>query len=278
MKRIPILLLPVMLMAPPAPAFACKCAEPTAESSRKAIDDSALIVKGMVERVFITRKGADINKAAVTESGAEVDIEDVYKGDYEGATVKFSYDSQTDCAVPLNPGSEGEFIIRKDGGSYKLAGQCEKLTAGDWEMLRAGRMKPKAEEPAAEAGCKEGMYDFAAGAYEVLGHTPEGDDKGHLYSGAVQIAAQGCKLTVKRCDTRGVSETAELRKTRITADDLVAWQMDTGGRHYMFEAEGTNGNYALFHGQYSEGDSDISSGREFWYPRQEEAKPACEFK
>ena len=122
-----------------------------------------------------------------------------------------------------------------------------------------------AEKPAIEADCPgRNLGPFLAGDYKLLGHQPAGAGKGDLFAGQAEIAADGCRLIVRRCDSAGRKSSGELVKSEITADRLTVWLYKDGDRQYMFESESTNGNYAVLHGSFTAG-TDDRAGHEFWY-------------
>jgi hypothetical protein len=265
MKKSAFALLPVLLLALSAPAFACKCAEVTPESSRAAIDGAALIVKGLVERVYESRKGADVNRPAVIESGAVIDVEQVYKGQNPGDSFKLGYDSQTDCGVKLDPGREGEFIVQKEGDAYRLAGQCARLTDADWAALRkqgAATEQEAQNAPVAGDDCDDIVGRRAlAGIYTIIGHGTAGPAPENLYSGQALVELKGCKLMVTRCVAGGGQVSGELEKTPSLT-------MRSGARHYSF-TPGIDTLSATY------GDGGEETGREFWYRSVKGVAPVC---
>ena len=121
-----------------------------------------------------------------------------------------------------------------------------------------------ATAPAVAAACDPATEDiagFLAGSYGMIGRLP---DHGEAYVGAVTITADGCRLTLLRCQGgRRIEVTAEI--AAATADQIPVLRFRYGEVNGHYLIDGDLNNYAVLTGVWVAGDSPAVPGREVLY-------------
>ena len=125
-----------------------------------------------------------------------------------------------------------------------------------------------AAAPAAAAACdpaNEDLAGFLAGSYAMIGRLP---DHGETYAGAVTIAADGCRLTLLRCQAeRRIEVTAEIATATADRIPVLRFRYRDQGREVrgQYLIDGDLDNYAVLTGVWATADSARVPGREYLY-------------